>query len=53
MKSLILLLALVLVGVAGCSSEPSTNPHPRRTFNAETGNFEGPSPMPNAPGDRR
>ena len=52
MKSLILLLVLgALFGITACTSEPSSNPHPRRTFNAETGNFEGPTPMPNAPGD--
>jgi hypothetical protein len=45
---LFLLIPLLLV-VAGCTSDQmgaSDNPHPRRTFNAETGNYEGPTPMP-------
>ena len=42
------ILPLLLI-IAGCTSEQmgaSNNPHPRRTYNAETGNFEGPTPMP-------
>jgi hypothetical protein len=47
MKFIVLLLLVsVLVGFAACSSEPSTNANPRRTFNAQSGNFEGPSPLP-------
>ena len=49
MKTLLpvlVLTAVIMASLAGCSSEPSTNPNPRRTFNAETGNFEGPSPLP-------
>ena len=43
---LYLLLIALLASIAGCTSQPSTNPNPRRTFNSETGNFEGPTPMP-------
>jgi len=49
MKALLPILVLIVTivaGIAGCSSEPSTNPNPRRTFNAQSGNFEGPSPLP-------
>lgn len=49
MKTLLPILALIVVivaGIAGCSSEPSTNQNPRRTFNAQSGNFEGPTPLP-------
>jgi hypothetical protein len=45
----VLLLLVVLAGMAGCTSEDmgaSNNPHPRRTYNVETGNYEGPTPMP-------
>ena len=44
-----LLLLPFLLSIAGCSSEDmgaSSNPHPRRTYNVETGNYEGPTPMP-------
>ena len=44
--SLYLLAVAVLAGIAGCTSEPSTNPNPRRTFDANSGSFEGPTPMP-------
>jgi hypothetical protein len=44
--SILLLAAVIVASIAGCSSEPSTNQNPRRVFNAETGNFEGPSPLP-------
>ncbi|HEY3898551.1 MAG TPA: hypothetical protein VGM54_08065 [Chthoniobacter sp.] len=43
------LLLPALLGLAGCTSEDmgaSNNPHPRRTYNVETGNYEGPTPMP-------
>jgi hypothetical protein len=49
MKTLLPIFVLVVVivaGITGCSSEPSTNQNPRRTFNAQTGNFEGPTPLP-------
>jgi hypothetical protein len=45
----LLLLPLFVLGIAGCTSEDmgaSNNPHPRRTYNVETGNYEGPTPMP-------
>jgi hypothetical protein len=48
MKTILFLSIPILVAVAGCSSEPSTNPNPRRTYNPQTGNFEGPVPMPAA-----
>jgi hypothetical protein len=51
MKTILLLSILVLVAVAGCSSEPSTNPNPRRTYNVEKGQYEGPVPMPPANSD--
>jgi len=51
MKTILLLSIPVLVAVAGCSSEPSTNPNPRRTYNVQTGRFEGPVPMPPANSD--
>jgi hypothetical protein len=41
---------LVCAAVAGCTSDQlgsSDNPHPRRTYNAESGNYQGPTPMPN------
>ena len=51
MKAILFILVVpVLMAAGGCSSEPSNNPYPRRTYNAETGNFEGPSPMPGANG---
>jgi hypothetical protein len=53
MKTILALILLATFGFAGCASEPSTNPNPRRTFNAQSGNFEGPSPLPgnnNTPG---
>ncbi|MEP6671931.1 MAG: hypothetical protein ABJF10_22405 [Chthoniobacter sp.] len=47
MKTIFVLLILgILFGITACSSEPSTNPNPRRTFDAQSGNFEGPSPLP-------
>jgi len=50
MKAALLFLILpVLMTIAGCTSDQmgaSDNPHPRRTFNAQTGNYEGPTPMP-------
>jgi hypothetical protein len=53
MKTIFLFLVLaVLIGAAGCSSEPSNNPNPRRMFNGDSGGFEGPSPMPAAKGDQ-
>ncbi|MEP6668507.1 MAG: hypothetical protein ABJF10_05105 [Chthoniobacter sp.] len=48
---IVILVLLVLLVLTGCSSEPSTNPNPRRSFNAESGNFEGPSPLPKTNGN--
>jgi len=50
---LLLLILPVLFCAAGCTSEEmgaSNNPNPRRTYNSETGDFEGPTPMPPANG---
>jgi hypothetical protein len=47
--ALLFLLFSLLIMISGCTSDQmgaSDNPHPRRHFNAETGNFEGPTPMP-------
>jgi hypothetical protein len=51
MKTILLLSIPVLVAVAGCSSEPSTNPNHRRTYNAQSSQFQGPVPMPAANSD--
>jgi len=43
------LLLPLLLGTAGCTSQQlgaSDNPNPRRTYNAETGDYQGPTPMP-------
>lgn len=55
MKTILFLTLLATLAFAGCSSEPSNNQNPRRTFNAETGNYEGPTPMtrPNPPTNTR
>ena len=48
---LLLLIVPILLCAAGCTSDEmgaSNNPHPRRTYNSETGNYEGPTPMPPA-----
>ncbi len=48
---LLLLVLPISLGVAGCTSQEmgaSDNPHPRRTYNSQTGDYEGPTPMPPA-----
>jgi len=56
MKNIPLLLVLpVLLCLAGCTSDEmgaSNNPNPRRTYNAESGNFQGPVPLPANGGTR-
>ena len=50
----LVLLAALLLSTAGCTSAQmgaSNNPHPRRTYNAETGDYQGPTPMPPAGGN--
>jgi hypothetical protein len=46
---LFVLIAILTAALLTSCAEPSTNENPRRVFNAESGNYEGPSPMPNAP----
>jgi hypothetical protein len=48
-NTLLPLTFAALLALAGCTSDQmgaSDNPHPRRTYNTETGQYEGPTPMP-------
>jgi hypothetical protein len=51
MKKIVALLVIAqfVWWTGGCTSQQmgaSDNPNPRRTYNAETGDYQGPTPMP-------